>query len=648
MVWLKRFFFLFLTVVFFTSFSLAADINYPYGNINLKLPPDEDPYPVLGGFSTIDRGMQNALVNPATLGKLKLSEVHFAAATPPSAPAAQRITKVNELSGTFEVGAGVGGAKAPARYGLFFRYPSQIGSGIITKEVEIASTVNYQPAKGNQDFTAAQRLNDWLVVGFASRSPLSGGLDLAGVFPVTSRMDMNMYGQSLGNMRVSNEGRFQYTFNTGGTITTAETSTAVWNGFLSQEATIPFLSQSQFQDNVNLQAPYVGTIASSFGKFYAGFNFMPVSANAQIDNDVAITVSSDTSDPFLYVPDFDPDNVADGLAWLSDPARYGTSTGFSRKRIDLPEGEVVGNTRYRGYYNASTMRLDLGTLYDVSDWCSVSFALENIGGAALDMKGTGLSYYATYRQVNTQEVNDLFDPGADSTWAPFTDTWITTYEVDKTKLYMEPEKNYPLPKKTRLGIVFRKPFLIALDYEMNSTPVKYVTTQNNTTTDITISNINYFRLGVESRVFALPWWMTGSITFLPKPSITGLTTEAQTKVDDAYARINKYMLPGFPTKMDLGTYFNAWETYFGGTFCLNPGMLLQVAQLDLTGSDMSRLVGSTFFISRDAWQLSYVTQLDPTATAANYNNKPVPAGGQKSFEFTDIKYIQTIGVTYRF
>jgi hypothetical protein len=619
-----------------SSLALAADVDFPYGTIKLRLSPADDPFPGFGDYyTTIDKGMKSALWNPASLGKLKLSEATLGLATAAGSYSIDKVSKINETRGSFEVGAG-STTTSFMNYALFFRYPGQIGSGLTTKEVEINSNLKYSTSVSGNNFSAAQRVNDWLTVGFASYNPIEVGFDLAGNFPITGRTTMNMYGANMGDLRITSRGSLEYTFAPGITYE----SGAVWSGFLSQEATIPFINMSELRNDLNIQAPYVGTIAARRGNFYAGINLLPVSASSVIDNDVRTVVSSDTPDCNFYSPNFDPNNQQDIINWVTNEAKYGTSAGYNSKLVDLPQGELVANTKYRGYYNGSTARFDLGMMYDVSEWFTVGLNLENFGGAALNMKGNGLASYMTYRDVNTQEAGNLFEPGTAGEWKIFTDRWITTYEAGGKPLYLEPEKNYALPKRVRCGFTLRRPFLIAVDLESNQNTITIPGSVE--ASNLNISNLTFLRIGVETRVFVLPWWLRGGTTLALKPTVTGLQSEAQDTLTKAF----KYGV--LPLKLDLGTSINFWSYLVDGSFGINGLPLINLLQVDTTNIDLSKMVYCNLGLTKDAWQVNYLLQADPLASAAAYNKKPDPPGGKKSFEFTDVKYLQTLAVTYRF
>lgn len=630
----------FLCLVVLAGGAGAADISFPYADLYLSLPPADDPIPGLGTYySTLACGMKSALWNPASLGRLKLSESSVAVSNDPGRLHNLRNYKIAEQSGTFETSSdgGAGGA-----YGLFLRYPSQIGGGINTKEVDVQADIDHTTATSGVDYSAALKINDWLTIGFDTMSPLSGALNTAGEMPTTGRAITSMYNADFGQMKIDADGILNFTYEQGGTVITYESAAPVWSGFLSQEVTLPVISLAELRNNVNIQAPYVGTVAANFNKFSFGFNVIPVAATANIENSVRTVVSADTSDQAVYSPSFDPTDQADIFDWVNNPDRYGSSAGYDTKTIDLPNGEMVATSHYQGYYAASTARLDLGMQYEVNDWVTLGLAYENIGGASLDFRGNGLASYLSYREFNTAEVSNLFDPGTSGSWSPFTDRWITTFEVGDSNLALEQEKSYPLPKRLRYGIAIKRPFLIAIDFENNQVPITFNTNENGVDKVINVSGINYVRLGVETKVFTLPWRVRSGLTLMSKPTITGLTAEAQENVDRAFR------FGYLPVDFNLGTDFNSWGTIWGGSLGVNPGSLISLAQIDITNVDLTKTVFYNLYIQRDAWLVNYLFQVDPLATAAAYSARTVPAGEEKKFEVADLKFVQTLGVTYRF
>lgn len=619
---------------------LAADVEYPYLRIRLKLPPSEDPFPGMGNYySTLSKGMKSALWNPASLGKLKLSEASLSLISPPEAYNYQRDFPVNEASGTMEGGID---------YGIFFRYPQDIGTGINTKEVTITAHANYATSSTGMNFTSALKVNDWLMLGFASNSPLEVDTSLSGDFPLTARAAVNLYGESLSKMQIgATDGKLKYTFTSGDNVSTYESTQALWGGFLSQEATIPLTSLTEFRNSMNIQSPYLGTLASKLGNLSLGINMIPISATANIDNDFRSVINADTEDVFLYVPDFDAEDQTELANWINDPDKYGTSAGYKRKQIKLPAGEIIGTGKYRGFYAASTARFDVGAMYDLTDWLTIGFSLENASGSSLNFKGNGIASYFNYRNVNTAEagsLTDLISPGGQTSLDLIKDTWVTTTEVGDYKLYLEPEKKYDLPKRTRYGIALKKPFLIAIDFEQNQNPIKVAFTQDNQAREITISNINFMRVGVETKFLFFPLWLRGGLTLISKPSVAGLTADEQTSLDSAFS----YGI--FPLKLDLGSEMDTWGIISGTTFGINAQSIFSILQFDTTHIDLSKMTYYNMYVGKDAWQISYLAQFDAFASAGAYNNREDKSKKleQPADYLPFLKFVQTVGVTYRF
>jgi hypothetical protein len=623
--------------------TLAADLDYPYLSFRLKLPPSEDPFPGMGNYySTLSRGMKSALWNPASLGKLKLSEASLSSMLEDKSFNYQKSYNVDERGGDLEFGDG---ATSGGNYGVFFRYPQDIGAGLATREIEVMGHANYATRSTGLNFSSALKVNEWITVGFASTSPLEVYGDLAGDIPVTAKSITDFSGQTFGEMEIGSDRKLRYTFTSDGTVTTYESTQTIWEGFISQEATVPLIALTEARNSLNIQSPFIGTVSSRYGNLFVGLNMIPINATANINNDMRAVVSSDTEDVFLYTPDFDPENETDLANWINDPDRYGTSAGYKRKQIKLPIGETVGTAKYRGFYSAGTTRFDLGAMYDVTDWLTVGVVLENMGGSSLNFKGNGIATYISYRDIDTTEAqnfDDIIQPGGKSSYDLITDSWITTFEVQGRKLYLEPEKNYDLPRRIRYGFAFKKPFLIAIDFEQNQTPIKFSYIEDDQPKEITINSINLIRIGTETQFFALPFWMRSGLTLISKPTVTGLDADAQQSFDDVFQF-------GFlPLKFDTGADMNLWGTMVGGSFGFNGQSVFSFVQFDTTNLDLSKLVFYNIYVARDAWQIDYRVQVDPSATAAAYGTKTAPAGEEKEFEFSDVKFVQTFGVTYRF
>ncbi|OGC11469.1 hypothetical protein A3K48_03040 [candidate division WOR-1 bacterium RIFOXYA12_FULL_52_29] len=618
----------------------AAEVAFPYGRFSLKLPPLENPYPGFGGyFTTISLGQKTALWNPASLAKLKLSEFSWDTFIGAGHSSGTKTSRVDEPSGSIDW-SGDPASTARINYGIYFREEAAIPANAPTEAVDINSRVDSQTSGSGLNFSAAQRVNDWLVVGFSTRNPIDADADIGGIFPATGKIFADLHGFRSDDLLVKSDGVLQYTFHSGGVITTMETTSPVWIGFLSQEVSVPVQNLIELRNNLKIDAPFVGTIAASHQKFHAGLNYIPISASGSINNDVRAVVPESATDQYLYVPNFDPNDPNAGGNWMVDPDLYGTSAGYSKKQITLPSGELVANAKYRGFYQGNTSRFDLGMMYDVNEWITVGLMLENLTGSKVTLQGSGLSAYYSYRQVNTAEAETLFQPGSSSNWSPISNNWFTSYEAGATKLMLEEEKTISLPKRLRYGVAFKRPFLIALDWEQNHSPITLKLSDN--PQDVVISDLNFLHLGIESQLFSMPVIIRSGLTWLFKPSVSGLTADQQKGVNDAFS-----MLGGLPVKFDLGTTFNMWDYKVDGNCGISALSLINAMQFDSTSLNLGKTVFAGLAVARDPWTIAYQAEFDPLSTAAAYGVKTKDAGERK-FEMSDVRLVQTIGLTYRF
>lgn len=626
------------SVFIFSPVMAAVELNYPYVNLKLKLPPAEDPFPGLGSYySSLGNGMKSVLWNPASLGKLKLAETSLSLATSPLPSQYTRTTNFSEISDTIDLGdSGSGGAE----YGVFFRAPSEIAAGINTSEVNLNSTASTATIISGMNFTTALKVTDWLMIGFAANSPVSADLEIAGDVPVSSKLFTDLRGQTISEMQITNDSKLNYTFDSGGSITTYESVSPLWGGFVSQEVIFPVTTLTEFRNNVSFNSPYTSTMASKLGNLSLGLNIIPINASANIDNDVRAVIQSDATDQFIYAPNFDSSNQSEVVSWITDPDKYGSQAGYTRKKIKAHAGEVVATSKYRGFYSASTTRLDFGLMYDLADWLTFGVALENTGGAALNMKGNGIASYISYRNLNTAEasnISDLLLPGGGSTIDLISNTWVTTTEVQGTQMSLAAEKNYDLPKKMRYGFTLRKPLFMVVDLEQNQTPISIITSGSGSTArEIVISDLKFLRFGLDLFLFKF------GLTSMLKPSATGLTAAEQSSLDDAF----QYGV--FPVKLDLGSKMGLFGYELGTTFGFNAMPIISMLQVDTTSIDLTRMGYGNIYLAKDPWTVSYFLQLDPIATATAYSDRTVAAGADKTFEVSDAKFVQTLGVTYRF
>jgi len=76
--------------------------------------------------------------------------------------------------------------------------------------------------------------------------------------------------------------------------------------------------------------------------------------------------------------------------------------------------------------------------------------------------------------------------------------------------------------------------------------------------------------------------------------------------------------------------------------------VINLYQFDVTNIDLTKVLYYSCGINKDSWNFTYLTQIDPLATAASYGAKTADASGKREFSATDIRFVQTFGVTYQF
>ncbi len=603
----------------------SADFNFPYSNLRLRLPIYEEPLPGIGAyFGSLSKGMNTVLWNPAGLTKISTAESH--ATIPMGAFSSSVNHSFNIEDNEFEAGEGFSN-------GIYF---TDDLTDLTKKERTATSTVGYNDPGTSLELDQAIKFGDWLAVGIKTVNPLDASWDIAGNIPVTSKYSSDLNNFSQDNLSINN-GYLTYTI--GGVPYTS--TDKVWSGFLTQDLVLPTTAKTSLRNSVSLQNSMTLTGAVKYGQFSAGFNLTPISVQSEFDNSVKAIVSTTASDLLFYTPDFDPDDSADVAAWTTDPARYGARAGYKESVIKVPEGEIVADARWSGAYSGACVRQDLGLMWDPQPWLALSLMAENLGGAVLDMKGKGLSYYANHR-FNTE--NPDIDPMGGIDWSPFTYGSQDFVFPDGQGLYMEESKTYELPRKLRYGMHITRPFLIALDYETRTNPmIIQVVDSAGSRVDVGISNINVLRLGSEMQVFALPVWLRGGIGVVSKPSADN--AEVQAKIDSTFPE----GIPFLPAKLDLGLQTEITGAKTGLAFGVDAMSAISLYSVDLLYTNIAKPLFWTLYTGKENWKISYTAAADIPGTVMVLKSKGIPMDrALESLSASDIKWNQTFAVSLSF
>jgi len=611
-----------------------ADINFPYTNLKGNLPVYEEPFNGMGNYySSLSNGIRTVLWNPA--GIMKIPTVETSATFPLRLGSFSFTRKTNIEDTDFTAGA------SSLVMGVY--WTNDLGD-LTKKTRSMFSQVNDTSGGATFLFDQALRFSDNFAVGVRALGPIDIQSQMAGDFPLTSRYTASFKNVTdYGGKGVSTDvnGKLSYTYSSGSLNYTYTTENPLWEGFLTQNLDVPAKAVSSLQNSVNVSNSMVITGGYQAGNFRFGLNVVPISATAVIDNSVQVVINKTASDLYFYTPNFDPNDEKTVADWTMDQNLYGTSRGYTANTINIPNGEVVMDGRYRGTYTGSATRMDLGVSMDMGNGSVLSVVSENFNSASLNMKGTGISYYANQR-FNTTSIPNI-DPVSGIDWKPFNDGASDITFKEGQGLYMEPQKTFQIPKRIRVGFSTPKPFLLAIDYEMLTTPVNIsITGVNGLQQSVAINGLNVLRIGGELQVLRSPVFLRGGFGILFKP--TSDNADVQTKINN-YFKIGGKSLPVFPAKADIGLSTNIYGTNTGIAFGLDALSLINMYEIDVTYSNIGKALFYTLYANRDNWQLSYIASADIAGTYADLQaqNKPI---GKASL--SDIKWNQTIAVSYRF
>lgn len=622
----------------FTSASFCATtIGGPYPEGSITQPILTEPFLGMGsGHGPLANSIQTIFWNPAGLGRVKEAEADMILAWP---GATQRVNKSYEKEDALFNMDDDGHFKGSAS---FTDDPSDTTDPFGTaKKRTIAPSGLSQSFIQGITFQSAFNAAPWLTMGVSVQSQTAGNLNISGNVPTITRMDMqlrNVTDYQGSGITINNNGNLTYSYTpSGGTPYSYTTADPLWEGFLEQSTSIPLQVNVECRNNVNLDSNMTITGAGEYNKIFYGLNITPVNAKVNIDNYVYAGIDPDASDPYFYTPNFNPEDQADASSWLMDPQKYGAAAGYKKQTMNIPAGETVAEGRYRGFFEASALRMDLGLQYDINDAMTISIMAQNFNGAALDLKGTGIATYA-YHRISTEGAESIIDP-SQSTDLNFIGP---PQAIENTEdWFLAPSTNITLPKKLCYGFAFKKPLIFSINYEQWQTPLKFsYEDENKNQVDAVISNINLIRIGNETQLFILPLWFRFGTALMLKPAASDTTT--QQKIDDIYKNI-----PIIPTELDLGFLTRIHKTEVGLGFGVNAMGALSIVQADSLNQDMGQIVHYGLYAKQDDWSVSYQAIPDIAATAASYANKR-SADPNAEFKFEDIKLMSTLTIGYRF
>lgn len=609
---------------------VVTGTDFPFARFEMRTPPFEDPLPGMGtGYSTLSQGIETALWNPASLTRIKHAQTALSFV-------AELQTYGYDHSFETEDGQYTFGDSDNFSLGYYLTGDESVTTAA-TREHTTHSL--YRTQSTGLSFKQALKFNEWFTFGVLTHNDMGMSIDMSGAFPAIAQMRGNFLNTSdfMGSgLSIDSSGvlTFTHTSEGGGTYE-YKTVTPLWSGFLNQSSNVPVTAIVEARNDITVQPGITLCGAMKWRDLSMGTSLTPISATANVNNNVRAVVKEGTPDIFLYQPDFDPEVETDALNWVQDPNRYGSESGYKRNSVNVPAGEVIGEAIYKGFYQASALRTDLGFTYDLGEIVTLGLMLENIGSAALDFRGSGRVAYVQSR-ISTAEPPSL-DPAEEFNWTPFKDDFEPVEGAED--LFLQEQVNVELPKKIRFGAALRKPFLIALDLEQNQTPIIYRYIEDDQEKIVEVSNIQILRLGMESRVLMLPMWIRAGFPLMFKPTVTGLDADAQQSFDDVF------QFGVVPLGFNMGSEINFWGTYVGSSFGVNATPILAFYQLDSTNQDLGRISFYDLYVMRGPWKVTYLATFDPASTAGAYGSR---TDKDQEFGVEHVRWIQTLTVSYKF
>lgn len=601
--------------------------TFPYVNVTLNLAPMEMPFPGIGTqYCSLAKGIETALWNPATLTSVKKNQTVFSYINEVNLPAYNYKFNSEDKNITFADNT---------NFSANFYFTDAANATSIATRENIASALYSANSTGTK-FKQAFNFNDNFVFGLITQTSFGGSLDLVGNFNAIAKTNANFYNSSGvygSGVSVNNLGYLTMVHTTeGGSSFNYTTTSPLWTRFLSQQSDLPLTVMAECKNDLQVNPGMTISSAYKWDKLSIGANITPMTANLNINNNFRAIIKDGTTDIIIYQPNFDATDSQSALNWVTNPGLYGSESGYTKSVVNVPEGQPIAEAIYKGFYQASAVRNDLGFRYEVNDNFSVALAFENFNGAGFDFNGQGIASYARTR-VSTAEPPAL-TPGNTFEWDLFTDEFTSIEGLGN----FTPPTQYKvnLPKRTKLGLAVLKPILIALDYEQQSSPIAPL--DPNSTEDI-FTNIRNLKIGVEMPFFNLIT-LSGGTNLMFKPDVSN----PRASTTDSLNKLFKFGV--LPMSLDLGLGLNLADSKIRTAVGVNGNSLLSLYQLDALNQDSAKLAYINISYSKDAWSFGYLMAADPGSSLNAYANRTNKADKEIKMEY--FKWINTFNVSFTY
>ena len=626
---------------FIQRFSYAGN-DFPHINIIIKNQAQEDPFPGMGNnFSSLTQGIDTVMWNPAGLVKMGVSAINVGLPTPTTTPRFIKSYKVDDFGfDTKSLLEEQTLISTTASISIGFLFTSNPNETEFTTR-EFTGTLSYATVPTGSSYKQSIMLNDWLAFGIATHGDSGYSVKIAGDLPAQLKIGLDLFNVDNLNDQFSIKNGYLtviYSPEVGPSINYTSAG-PIWQNFLAQNQKLPLSTVINLNTELNVQSSLTLSGAAKWGKFSFGANLTPMNASMNMDETMRLVFNKNDYDLFFYSPNFDAKNQTSIVNWVSDPNLYSNQAGYDKEFVfPVPPGENLAEFRYQGLLSATTARVDLGTLYEYDDNLTFGLVFENINEAAFDFKAHGVNTYINYRALSLDEGT--------------TTTIPDDYAFYKAgAMGIENERRMPLPRRFRIGFTIKKPYLFTADYERLLTPLTVRNNYYSDTTvfgDMTLDNIQFIRLGFETRLFDYPAWLRLGSVIMLKPDLYG---------DDPLTREtfeSLFSLGLLPIKFDLGLRVIQRGIEFGGGFgfsflsVMSPWSIWFIATppiIDWSNKDMvsavailspallnsynignylnqeyNRLIYFSTYMKLESWQITFQNAFDLGASGRAYNS----------------------------
>ncbi len=608
--------------VFCDNGSVSSSYTYDYSS-----PPEFQPS-LNSQFTSLSCGVTDVLANPAGLMQVNTFEVAVGASAFVSNPikSDRNTVYVDDQS--------VQGIQNSPNSRAYIRLTND-RTAVTPEARPLNIDEDYSKGGGINYFGATYKVNDWLAFAITRKRPTAISFDYQMMAPVMADVKANFRGTSVeaggqGNyIQIRSDGTIEAVI---GGITLGTSKVPAWSGFLDQGTSEANDVEGTFDDSITNQDSVVLSAAVQTGQVSWGLNVMPMTYDIEMNNEMSVQSDPGNSNLTVYIPNLDFGSTQDAINWVTQEC--GSPTGYRTLEVETLAGQQIGAAKVAGKYTGTVVRMDLGFQWNPNDYFSMGAVYENFNHGTLQLEGVDVIQYVEHRvdvnaKVPTFEGTTYYDP--------FLSTPTHEVETENTIRSALTFQPIELPVKLKFGVALKKPVLLAVDWEQWQNEYSFSSHPSHPDTAhyITISNINFIKVGGETQLFFLPIMLRGSITGLIRPETDDKSVDQS--LDDLYKNT-----PVVPVDGNIYLGFGVLDGELGVGVGGGGLPLLQAVMFDM--SSIAKVFYSNIYYKKGNWQVSYLMTMDPVLTGFSSDISTTPGTD------SDIKLMSTstlsIGVKF--